>query len=330
MMSGSTSSAATGNGSSASVSNITVTRLKRELQMLSTDPPFGCTAWPNEENMLILHAEIEGPPNTPYSQGTFQLSLQLPPTYPLHPPLARFQTRIYHPNIDSQGRICSSILKLPPSGCWTPAMNLKTVLASLRVLMGEPNVDDPLEFEIAEEWKGCKAVFERKAREMTIKYAVGSSSSSAPSGTSAMPLSTVDAATASAVNSSSTSSGSGHAGSSIPAISSTNQAEKVSDDSTTNKGTSATVSSSTCPTTATETSTDVPQPTSPEPSENTTSAGAPTTNVTIEKENLLPPPPLVATGSIGMPKKKGFKLGSKRPTPAPAGEGADLAKKLKE
>lgn len=46
--------------------------------------------------------------------------------YPFEPPKVTFCTKIYHPNIDDQGRICLDLLKLPPNGSWKPSHNIST------------------------------------------------------------------------------------------------------------------------------------------------------------------------------------------------------------
>ena len=42
-------------------------------------------------------------------------------------------------------------IQLPPHGSWKPSINLSSCLTSLQVLMSEPNPDDPLMPEMAEE-----------------------------------------------------------------------------------------------------------------------------------------------------------------------------------
>ncbi|XP_063585718.1 ubiquitin-conjugating enzyme E2 T-like [Penaeus indicus] len=91
--------------------------------------------------------------------------------YPFHPPKVRFLTKIYHPNIDSAGRICLDILKLPPSGGWRPAHNLSSILTSIRLLMASPNPNDPLMTDIAEEYQFKKSQYEATAKEWTAKFA---------------------------------------------------------------------------------------------------------------------------------------------------------------
>lgn len=42
---------------------------------------------------------VQGPSETPYEGGVFQLAFAVPEQYPLQPPQVRFLTKIFHPNV---------------------------------------------------------------------------------------------------------------------------------------------------------------------------------------------------------------------------------------
>lgn len=148
-------------------------RMQRELKRLQTDPPPGICAWPSNDNLLTrLEAQIEGPEGTVYATGIFKLEIQVPERYPFEPPNVKFVTPIYHPNIDNGGRICLDILNLPPKGAWAPSLNIATVLASIGLLLSEPNPDDGLMGDISAEYKHNRSNFDQKARSCTQKYAM--------------------------------------------------------------------------------------------------------------------------------------------------------------
>ena len=147
-------------------------RLKRELEMISQSPSPGVTAWMINDDITHLGALIIGPDDSPYEKGSYILDIQIPERYPFEPPRVRFETPIYHPNIDTEGmfteittaqamylvisfslslttgRVCLDTLKMPPQGSWSPSVNVNTLLLTLRLLMGTPNADDGLMPEI--------------------------------------------------------------------------------------------------------------------------------------------------------------------------------------
>lgn len=146
-------------------------RLKRELQLLSTEPPSGVSCWQVADRIDELRAQVVGCPGSPYEGGVFSLEVAVPERYPFEPPRVQFLTPIYHPNIDTAGRICLDILKPPPKGAWGPALNLSSVLTSIQLLMTEPNPEDPLMADIAREYKYHRAVYSATARSWTEKHA---------------------------------------------------------------------------------------------------------------------------------------------------------------
>ena len=42
---------------------------------------------------------LQGPVETPFEHGSFQLAIVVPDSYPLVPPNVRFVTRVFHPNV---------------------------------------------------------------------------------------------------------------------------------------------------------------------------------------------------------------------------------------
>ncbi|KAK4884793.1 hypothetical protein RN001_001064 [Aquatica leii] len=130
-------------------------RLLKELGKISRLPPKGISLCAKDEKLNILEANILGPENN----------------YPFSPPSIKFLTKVYHPNIDDNGRICLDLMKMPPKGSWKPTIGLEGLLIAIRMLLESPNPDDPLMTDIAEEFKSDKEEYIRKAKLFTKEHA---------------------------------------------------------------------------------------------------------------------------------------------------------------
>eukprot|EP00826_Nyctotherus_ovalis_P026604 TRINITY_DN2076_c0_g2_i5.p1 TRINITY_DN2076_c0_g2~~TRINITY_DN2076_c0_g2_i5.p1 ORF type:complete len:149 (-),score=45.98 TRINITY_DN2076_c0_g2_i5:142-588(-) len=146
-----------------------IKRLQKELNYITKDPPVGCSAQlVDAKDLYHWVGTIKGPSDSPYAAGTFKLNFYFPVDYPFKPPKVTFQTKVYHPNIDSAGNICLDILKEN----WSPALTVSKVLLSISSLLTDANPDSPLSSEAAQLYKHDRKKYNAIAAEWTKKYAI--------------------------------------------------------------------------------------------------------------------------------------------------------------
>ncbi|XP_076269114.1 ubiquitin conjugating enzyme vih [Rhynchophorus ferrugineus] len=123
-------------------------RLHKELMTLMMSPDKSISAFPEGENLFRWIGTIMGPKDSVYETLKFKLSFQFPNSYPYTAPLVKFITPCFHPNVDTNGNICLDILK----DKWSALYDVRTILLSIQALLGEPNIDSPLNALAAETW----------------------------------------------------------------------------------------------------------------------------------------------------------------------------------
>ena len=115
---------------------------------------------------------VSGPQNTVFEDGVFIARLTFPQDYPLNPPKMKFLSKIFHPNIYPDGRVCISILHAPgddPLGYeksserWSPVQSVEKVLLSVMSMLAEPNTESPANVDAAKMWREGRDEFKKIA-----------------------------------------------------------------------------------------------------------------------------------------------------------------------
>ncbi|CAF1498412.1 unnamed protein product [Adineta steineri] len=157
------------NSSDVATSSITTTtsttaqrRLMRDLRDLTQNPVEGINAAPiNADNIFEWNAILDGPEDSLFEDASFVLTLKFPQDYPNHPPVVKFVTKVFHPNIYMDGSICLDILQHR----WSASLDVLTLLISIRSLLTDPNPASPANSEAAMLYQNHRRDYERRVRE---------------------------------------------------------------------------------------------------------------------------------------------------------------------
>ena len=85
-------------------------RIAKEVADIHSDNLSNIKADPvgNGDDLTHLKGSFKGPPGTPYEGGTYTIDVKIPNDYPFRPPVMKFDTKVWHPNVSSQTvRKCS-------------------------------------------------------------------------------------------------------------------------------------------------------------------------------------------------------------------------------
>ncbi|KAK2147842.1 hypothetical protein LSH36_532g06042 [Paralvinella palmiformis] len=143
-------------------------RLRSELKTLRSDPPEGIQAAPLDGQCCHWQASITGPQGSPYEGGLFFLYLQIPHSYPMRPPVVRFITKIFHPNISCHGDVGLDSIHHN----WSLALTISKVLISIQSLLTDPFCYVCMAPEIGRLYQHNHKEFDRIAKLWTWKYAM--------------------------------------------------------------------------------------------------------------------------------------------------------------
>ncbi len=90
--------------------------------------------------------------------------------YPFKPPRVHFRTPILHPNVHSKSGV--GYLSLDYAKNWSPAWTISKLLLAIRLILSDPNPNDPLNSELTELYLKDRETYHKQVRKHTEEHAI--------------------------------------------------------------------------------------------------------------------------------------------------------------
>jgi len=153
--------------------------LQNQFKKIQTEPVEGIAVELSEDDLFEWKVYIEGPKETFYEGGIFQLVMKFPKLdYPMSPPTVTFVSDFWHPNVYPDGKVCISILHPPgademsgelPEERWLPTQTVTTILLSIISLLSAPNTSSPANVDASVEWRKSPASYKDRIHKLVEK-----------------------------------------------------------------------------------------------------------------------------------------------------------------
>lgn len=142
-------------------------RIMSELRSILKDPHPNFQIFPSASDLGFWQIVLDGPTEGPYAGGSWLLWIRFSNMFPDSPPELRFETPILHCNINSTGRVCHSILDRN----WTADTSVKRIFDCIYGLLLNPDVDDPLDSNLALDSYDDSGTYQMRIVEHTQSHA---------------------------------------------------------------------------------------------------------------------------------------------------------------
>lgn len=141
-------------------------RLQRDLEDIHNLGNVRIT-FPDPKNLQRMIIRIV-PEMGIWRGANFDFEMVIPDDWPMERPRVKIITRIWHPNIAEPPEcgVCLNILRKN----YSPVLQIAHIIVGLQYLFTEPNPNDPLNIEAAEQYKRHYKGFKLKAKEYIQTY----------------------------------------------------------------------------------------------------------------------------------------------------------------
>lgn len=132
--------------------------LEREYKSLQKNPEWGIEVVPSENKVFCWYATISGLVGTIWEDGCFHLTLHFSELYDEEPPLIKFNTIPFHPNIDPiTGEPCVDFFDSRAGS--SAELSVRSILVNIQALFSNPSLDNPVNAEAADLLKASPHIY---------------------------------------------------------------------------------------------------------------------------------------------------------------------------